>query len=131
MKIIQNQLLTNSMILALLTFSIFSLSPIQSHARDASFTWTANPDPLVGYKLYYKTGTNSSAPYNGTNLNEGSSPIILDKVTTTVVTGLSPNETYQFVLTAYNESGESNYSTIVPVLPLSFPSPTIKIISQN
>ena len=131
MKIVHNHLPTNLMILALLTFSIFLLSPIQSHARDASFAWTANPDPLIGYKLYYKTGTNSSAPYNGTGLNEGGSPILLGKISSTVVTGLSPDETYQFTLTAYNDTGESGYSTIVPVLPISFPSPTINSMSHN
>lgn len=107
------------------------LAPIQSYARDVSFTWTANPETLTGYKLYYKTGTDSSPPYDGTDLNIEGSPILLGPVTTTTVTGLSPNETYQFVLTAYSDAGESGYSQVVSISPLSFPSPTINIMSQN
>ncbi len=129
MKILHTYL-PNVVKLALLCLSIL-LVPIQSHARDISFTWTATPEPLTGYKLYYKTGTVGEEPYDGTDLNEQDSPILLGKVTTTVVTGLSPNETYQFALTAYNEAGESDYSTIVPIPPLPFPSPTINIMSQN
>ncbi|MBL4901525.1 fibronectin type III domain-containing protein [Desulfocapsa sp. AH-315-G09] len=116
--------------LALVSFFLL-LAPVQAHARDVSFSWTANPQPTTGYKLYYKTGTDSSPPYDGTGLNAEGSPIFLGNVTTTTVTGLSPNETYQFTLTAYNDTGESDYSTIVSVLPLSFPSPTINIMSQN
>ncbi len=116
--------------LALVCLSILVV-PIQSHARDASFTWTANPEPLIGYKLYYKTGTDSGEPYDGTDLNAEGSPILLGNVTMTTLTGLSPNKTYQFALTAYNEAEESGYSIIVPVQPLSFPSPTLSIISQN
>ena len=104
---------------------------MQSYARDAIFTWTANPEPLTGYKLYYKTGTVSGEPYDGTDLNAEGSPILLGKVTTTTVTGLSPNETYQFALTAYNDTEESGYSTVETIPPLSFPSPTINIMSQN
>ena len=116
--------------LALLCLSIL-LVPIQSHARDATFTWTANSEPLTGYKLYYKIGTVNGPPYDGTDLTEGVSPILLGKVTTTTVTGLSPNESYQFALTAYNDTEESGYSTVSTILPLSFPSPTINIMSQN
>lgn len=122
--------LSNLTKLALLCFSIL-LVPIQSHARDVSFTWTANPETLTGYKLYYKIGTDAGEPYDGTGLNGEDSPIILGNVTTAVVTGLSPNETYQFSLTAYSDTEESNYSTIVPVPPLPFPSPTINTMSQN
>ncbi len=89
----------------------------QANARDVSFSWTANPDPLAGYKLYYKTGEDSGPPYQGIGLNQGDAPIILGKVTTIPVSGLSPDETYHFVLTAYNDDGESSYSTIVTVTP--------------
>ncbi len=107
------------------------LAPTLSYGLDASFTWTANPEPLTGYKLYYKTGTESSPPYDGTGLIEGDSPILLEKVTTTTVTGLSTNETYQFTLVAYNDAGDSSYSTVVPIQPATLPSPTIDIMSQN
>lgn len=109
------------------------LFPVQAFtAEDASFTWTANPEPYTGYKLYYKTGASSLPPYDGTGLNEGNSPILLGKeVTSYTLTGLSPNNTYHFVLTAYNETEESDYTTVITILPDAFPSPTINIMSQN
>ncbi len=116
--------------LGLLCLSLLCV-PIQSYARDVSFTWTANPEPLTGYKLYYKTGTESGLPYDGTGLNAEGSPILLDKVTTAQVTGLSPDENYQFTLTAYNDAGESDYSTVVHISPLSMLSPTINSMSPN
>ncbi len=106
---------------ALLCISLL-LAPMQLHARDVSFQWTANPEPFTGYKLYYKEGADSTSPYDGSGLNEGSAPITLDKVTAYTVTGLSPDKTYQFVLTAYNETEESGYSTIVTVSPDPFPT---------
>ncbi len=78
---------------------------------------------LAGYKLYYKTGETSAAPYDGTGLTEGDSPILLDKVTTFTVTGLSDTETYHFVLTAYDDNEESGYSVLVTVTPDSSLSP--------
>jgi len=116
--------------LTLLCLSLLFI-PVQSYARDATFTWTASAEPLTGYKLYYKTGTDSTPPYDGTGLTEGNSPILIGQVTTTTVTGLSLNEMYQFTLTAYNDVGESAYSVVIPVLPVVMPSPTINIMSQN
>jgi len=107
------------------------LAPFQLHAKDISFTWIANPDPLTGYKLYYKVGTNSSQPFVGTGLNEGNSPITKGKISTCTVTGLSPDETYHFYITAYNDNGESEPSAILSVQPSSFPSPTITTMSIN
>ena len=108
---------------------ILLAAPLASFARDVTFQWTANPEPLSGYKLYYKTGDNSSPPFDGRGLYEGNSPIFIDKVTTFTVTGLSPDLTYHFALTAYNEIEESGFSTIVTVAPQSSPSPTIINIS--
>lgn len=116
------------LLLMCLTILLF---PAQSHARDGSFSWAANPDPLVGYKLYYKTGNDKEAPFNGTGLNEGDSPIIVGKITTYTVTGMSPNETYHFTLTAYNDTEESGFSDTVTFTPIAFTSPTITSMSQN
>jgi hypothetical protein len=104
-------------------------APVLSYARDVSFIWTANPEPVTGYKLYYKAGTDSAQPFQGTGLTEGDAPIVLGDVTTFTVTGLSPDETYSFVLTAYNDIQESTYSEIISVEPSSSPSPTIINIS--
>jgi len=117
--------------LTLFCLSLLLLLPIQSHAKDVSFEWAANPEPLTGYKLHYNVGENSAPPYEGTGINEGDSPISTGKVTTYTVTGLSPNEIYHFVITAYNDAEESEYSTIITIQPDSFPSPTINTMSQN
>ncbi|MCK5515680.1 MAG: fibronectin type III domain-containing protein [Desulfobulbaceae bacterium] len=109
-------------------FSLFLLFiPIQSYGKDITFQWTANPEPLVGYKLYYTTRDDNTPPYDGTGITEGISPIpIIGQTTTTyTVTGLSDTETYHFALTAYDENGESDYSATVTVTPDLFLSPTI------
>ncbi len=116
--------------LAFLSFCIL-LIPSLSYGRDVSFQWTANLEPFTGYKLYYKTGTSNAPPYEGTGIAEGASPILIDKVTTYTVTGLSTEETYHFLLTAYGENEESEYSAIVLITPTSSPSPTILNISTN
>lgn len=108
-------------LLVLMTLSV----PFTSYARDITFQWTANPEPLSGYKLYYKTGESTALPFDGSGINEGNSPIYVDKVITYTVTGLSPDLTYQFTLTAYNTIEESGFSTIVTVPPDSSPTPTI------
>lgn len=106
-----------------LLFLFILLVPNQLYAREATFSWTANPEPLTGYKLYYKTGT-SGEPYSGMALDQGDSPIPVDKTATTyTVTGLSDNDTYYFVLTALNGNEESDYSEIATVH--SDPAPTI------
>ena len=105
-------------------------APDLSFARDISFSWTANPEPVIGYKLYYKTGNDSSAPYTGTGLTEGNAPIVLGNVTSHTVKGLSPNETYHFVLTAYNAGEESGYSEVVSVKPGAAPK-IIKITKKS
>ena len=109
------------MLLALILLA----TPFASYARDVTFQWTANPEPLSGYKLYYKTGDSNTPPFEGRDLYEGNSPILIDKVTTFTVTGLSPDLTYHFALTAYNEIEESSFSTIVTIAPQSSPRPTI------
>ena len=129
MKTLSTQL-ANLAKLSLLCFSLL-LIPVQSYAIDASFTWTANAEPVTGYKLFYKTGTDNTPPYDGTGLTEGDSAILLDNVTSTTVTGLSPDETYQFTLVAYNDAGDSDYSTVILIEPSPMPSPTINIMSQN
>ncbi len=132
MKIIYIYLsrLTKLILLSLFTLSI----PFHSYAedRDVSFSWTANSEPsLIGYKLYYKEGSSSAPPYDGKGLIEGDGPILIDgDATTYMVTGLSTEKTYHFVLTAYGDDDvESDYSAIATVY--SNPSPTIIKISTQ
>ena len=118
--------------LFLLSFFILSM-PLQSDAanRKVSFSWTANLEPsVIGYKLYYKEGTNNTAPYDGTGLRNSAgqitpSPILIESADTVAytVSEISTNKTYQFVLTAYDESQESDPSAVATVY--SNPSPRI------
>ncbi len=115
----------------LLLIGLFVFFSTAAYAEDLSFSWSANPEPVTGYKLYYKTGTNSSPPYNGTGLKESASPIDMGKVTNFTVTGRNVNETYHFALTAYNDQGESDYTTVVTVNPLDMTAPVINVIRLN
>ncbi len=128
MKNVTNWLSCPVKLLLICLFLFFSTA---AYAENLSFSWTANPEPVTGYKIYYKTGTNSSPPYNGTGLIEGASPITVGKVTDFTVTGRDTNETYHFVLTAYNDQGESNYTAVVTVQPLDGTAPVINIIRLN
>lgn len=112
---------------ALLCFCIF-FSPAQSYAKDVFFSWVANPEPLIGYKLYYKIGNDKNPPYDGTGLAAGNSPIIIDKKTSYELIGLDDNKTYQFTITAY-DVGESDFSTVLTVPADSSTWPTIINIS--
>ena len=82
----------------------------ETFAKDYSFTWSANPEPVEGYKLYYKKGGDPVAPFDGTGAIQGPSPITIGKQTTFTITGLEDNTTYYFALTAFNGSEESGYS---------------------
>ena len=95
------------------------LTTTVAFAKDYSFAWSANPEPVEGYKLYYKVGGDPIPPFDGTGATQGSSPIDVGKVTTFTITGLDENTTYHFALTAYNGSEESGFSEIVSV-----PEPT-------
>jgi len=110
------------------TFIIFSLilfSQTLIYAADVTLAWTGNAETdLDGYIIYYKTGT-SGAPYNGTGVDEGDSPI---KIPLGVFAdpsnpeytlhGLSDTETTYLVLTAYNsDDNESGFSNEVSYQP--------------
>ena len=84
-------------------------------AKDYSFTWSANPEPVQGYKLYYKKGGVQGAPFDGTGATQGPSPITIGKQTTFTISGLDENTTYYFALTAVNGTEESGFSDIVAV----------------
>ena len=97
--------------------------PLSVFARDITFTWTANPDTVDGYKLYYKTG-GSGPPYDGTGALEGPSPVATGNVTTFTLHNLADKETYYFAITATNGTLESDYSEEL----VSQGAPSINII---
>ncbi|MCG2776535.1 MAG: hypothetical protein L6406_12725, partial [Desulfobacterales bacterium] len=84
------------------------------HAIDITLAWDANTEPnLAGYKVYYDTDC-SGAPYNGAGAAEDDSPIDVGNVTEFTLHGLSDDDVYFFVVTAYNDEGlESGYSNEV------------------
>jgi chitinase len=114
-------------------FIIFSLSLFYHnliYAADVTLAWSPNNESdLAGYYVYYNTGI-SGAPYNGTGVDEGNSPI---KIPLRVFAdpehpeytlhGLSDIKTTHLVLTAYdtndNESGFSNEVAYQPLPILS------------
>ncbi|WP_136799923.1 MULTISPECIES: fibronectin type III domain-containing protein [Desulfosediminicola] len=104
----------------LLLLTVFLL-PLSTNAKDVTFQWTAVPEPLTGYRLYYNSGGTGGPPWVGTELSQGASPILVGKVTSYTVTGLLEDETYHFVLTAFNENGESGQSAMVTVSPQDAP----------
>jgi hypothetical protein len=92
--------------------------------------WDPNTDPtLAGYKVYYKADTNT-LPFAGVGAKEGAAPIDVHNQTTATVSGLDPNHSHYFVVTAYDTAGvESPFSNIVsvpellpPTVNLSFPA---------
>ena len=80
-------------------------------ALDVTLAW--DPDQIAdGYKVHYKSGS-SGPPYDGTGAAEGDSPIDVGWVSESTLRALSDDEDYYFVITAYNEYGESGYSNEV------------------
>jgi len=88
---------------------LISFSVVSSQAGQASFSWLPNtaPDP-TGYKIYYGT---AHSDYNVV-INVGL-PEVIDGRVRAQIDGLQEGQTYYFTVTAYNDIGESDYSTEV------------------
>ena len=95
----------------ILNISMLLLWVIPANALDVTLAWDADPN-VDGYKVYYKSGS-SGAPYDGTGAAEGDSPIDVGWVDEFTLRSLSDEEDYYFVITAYNQYGESGYSNEV------------------
>ena len=118
----------------LITSTIILCPNPSLYGADVTLAWTTNTESdLGGYYIYYKTGT-SGAPYNGTGLDEGDSPITVPLAVFAdpsnpeyALHGLSDTETTYFVLTAYDsENNESGFSNEVCYLPTP---PTLSSLS--
>lgn len=115
---------------ATLLLALLCLAASAAQAKDYTFSWQANPEPVTGYKLHYKkggTGISPTAPFNGTGAAEGPSPIDVGKNTSFTVSGLDDAAVYFFTLTAYNENGESELADVITVAP----KPNIHIIQAK
>jgi len=129
-----------SIIFCTFTFIALTLfSPPSIYAADVTLAWSGNSESdLAGYYIYYKTGS-SGAPYNGTGVTEGNSPIQVPIANLSnptypeyTIHGLSDTETTYFVLTAYDTEGnESGYSNEVSYQPSSLATLSSLFISGN
>ena len=111
-------------------FALFLFICAAANGAEASITMAWQPSAtnadgtpctdLAGYKIYYDTDQ-SGAPYNGTGLAQGASPIIVQVSSLAdpsdpsnpafVLSGMATGTTYYVAVTAYDMSGnESGYS---------------------
>ncbi len=99
-----------------------------SHVFAVSVTleWDHNTESdLAGYKIYYKTSS-SGEPYNGTGVEQGTSPIAVPVEDLSdpnnpqyILSGLESNKAYFVVVTAYDTEGlESGFSNEVNVITI-------------
>lgn len=86
-------------------------------AKDYTFSWSANAEPVEGYRLYYKKGGDAGPPFDGYDAANGISPVDVGKVTSATITDIEDNTTYHFALTAYNGSDESDFTDVITVFP--------------
>jgi len=105
------------------------LLPAIGRAAQFQLTWDANAESdLAGYKVYYDT--DSGPPYEGTQANEGASPIdvplsALGDPThpSFVITGMPSCTKFYFAVTAYNTANlESGYSNEVSLTAIAAPA---------
>jgi hypothetical protein len=85
------------------SLSLLLLSAISAHAADATFSWTANTDPVAGYKIHYGT---SSRNYN--SVVDVGLPAAVNGGIVASVEGLQEGITYYFAATAYNSAAEES-----------------------
>lgn len=122
----RDRFITHSRIfIALFLTTLCLLAATESSAKSYSFAWSANPEPVTGYKLYYKKGDMAVQNFVGTGTIEGASMIDVGKKTTYTISGLDDNATYHFALTAYNGMDESGYSEIISATSAASQPPQI------
>lgn len=101
-------------------FSIIFLIT-NAHASSLMLEWDKHSDSsVVGYKIYYKINT-SGAPYNGTGLDQGASPITIRSADIVdpdnpelLLSGFQVGQSYYFAATAFDgDDNESDYSNEV------------------
>jgi len=109
----------------LLSIVVLLFSIVCSFASDVTLQWDASTEfDLAGYKIYYDI--DSDAPYNGTGLIEGNSPIDIPLTSLVDISnpeftlhGLNDYISHYITVTAYDTetpSLESDYSNEVTIL---------------
>lgn len=100
----------------LLCLQLLIITAMPVAAESATLTWDQNTEPeVVGYKIYYQTNA-PDFPFNGTNLLEGPSPIIVDgSANTSLLINLPEDDNiYYFTATAFSDNWrESSFSNII------------------
>lgn len=82
-------------------------SEVGNHLID--LTWNSVPG-VEGYRVYYDSDA-PGPPYEGTDANEGVSPVDVGDAASFQLSGLTNDLTYYIVVTAYLAEEESGYST--------------------
>ncbi len=103
--------------LGILLFFVFNSA--LGAAEQITLAWDKVTDVrLAGYKLYY--GLNQGGPYDGVGLDQGDSPIYIPLSALAdidnpqfILSGFTPGDDYYFVVTAYTDDMESDYSNEV------------------
>lgn len=121
--------------LAPLSLLVLLASPNAAWAVTSTLSWDPAPDAemVTGWKIYYDRDQ-PGPPYDGTDANEGPSPIdvpiasIADPMMPTIqISGLESCVTYWFAATAYNDAGESDFSAEVEKKVVAKPSDVMAV----
>ena len=112
------KMLLNAVLAAILSIGMST----GSEASSVGLQWDPNTEPdIAGYKVYYGEDVSTFA---------GSTPVNVQNQTTATISGLDPDKSYTFAVTAYNAAGEeSSYSNVVNIAEQS--SPTVAITSPE
>ena len=110
----KRQFLLHSILTALLLLFL----SVSAWGKTVTLSWDASPSSVTGYKIYYDVDS-STAPFEGSGANEGSSPVDVGNVLTFTLNGLADTDDHYFAVTAYDGSGnESVYSNTVHSSPV-------------
>ena len=95
-------------------------------AATVQLEWDPSTDAdLAGYRVYYQADSDV-LPFQGTGAFEGNAPVEGGISTTATVSGLDPDRSHYFAVTAYNSTGqESQYSNVVEIKESIAPSISI------
>lgn len=100
-------------ILITIVFVLVNLT-LPAFGREITLYWEPSPSQDVyGYKVYYQQGT-PQLPLNGTEADQGASPIDVENSLVATISGLEETAVYYFSVTAYDSNyNESTFSNIV------------------
>lgn len=94
----------------ILTAGILALG-VPALAKDISVSWKSSNDPaVIGYRIYYRADS-PTIPYDGTEADEGPSPVDVGNVTGATLHFSDDSRIYYYAVTAYDAANnESDYA---------------------